>query len=40
MLGVVKNIILFQVTCGEHSLRSRDDYEVVLQVTEVIIHPR
>ena len=29
-----------QVTCGEHSLRSRDDHEVVLQVTDVIVHPR
>ena len=29
-----------QVTCGEHSLRSRDDHEVVLQVIDVIVHPR
>ena len=31
---------LIQVTCGEHSLRSRDDHEVVLQVTDVVVHPR
>ena len=30
----------YRVTCGEHSLRSRDDYEVVLQVTDVVVHPR
>jgi len=30
----------YRVTCGEHSLRSRDDHEVVLQVTDVVVHPR
>merc|ERR1719500_658487 len=30
----------YRVTCGEHSLRSRDKHEVVLQVTDVVVHPR
>jgi hypothetical protein len=30
----------YRVTCGEHNLRSKDQYEVSMQVTEVIIHPR
>jgi len=28
----------YKVTCGEHSLRGDDDYEVTLTVTQVIIH--
>ena len=30
----------YTITCGEHSLQKQDTYEVTLQVTEVIIHPR
>jgi secreted trypsin-like serine protease len=30
----------YRVTCGEHSLRGIGRYEVTLQVTEVIIHPK
>jgi len=30
----------YTITCGEHSLQKQDKYEVTLQVTEVIIHPR
>jgi len=30
----------YTITCGEHSLQKQDTYQVTLQVTEVIIHPR
>jgi len=30
----------YTITCGEHSLQKEDKFQVTLQVTEVIIHPR
>ena len=38
--SVGDNVNSYSITCGEHSLRRRDTYEVTLQVISVIVHPK
>jgi len=38
--SVGDRVEFYTITCGEHSLQRDDKYQVTLQVTQVIVHPR